>query len=152
VQERRTWGDSAQVNAKETLNGRWSVAAVAASEHSLPLFPQKETGELTPRFEKEGCFASETSHAGIIRIGFEGISQPHSVEHPCFNNEIETFRGGICKPGHIGKSLPIEQGRQRPIPFQVRRPPPLHQTPQEYSVKKKPTAPFNRPYICKENN
>jgi hypothetical protein len=28
----------------------------------------------------------ETSHAGIIRIGFEGISQPHFVEHPCFNN------------------------------------------------------------------
>jgi hypothetical protein len=32
----------------------------------------------------------ETSHAGIIRIGFEGISQPHLVEHPCFNNLIET--------------------------------------------------------------
>ena len=29
--------------------------------------------------------ASKTSHAGIIRIGFEGISQPHLVEHPCLN-------------------------------------------------------------------
>jgi hypothetical protein len=28
----------------------------------------------------------KTSHAGIIRIGFEGISQPHTrVEHPCFS-------------------------------------------------------------------
>jgi len=29
--------------------------------------------------------ALKSSHAGIIRIGFEGISQPHNVEHPCFN-------------------------------------------------------------------
>jgi hypothetical protein len=39
----------------------------------------------------EGWFASETSHAGIIRIGFEGISQPRLSEHPCFNNLIETL-------------------------------------------------------------
>jgi hypothetical protein len=40
----------------------------------------------------EGQAASKTSHAGIIRIGFEGISQPHFVEHPCFNSPIETPR------------------------------------------------------------
>ena len=34
---------------------------------------------------------AETSHAGIIRIGFEGISQPRTAEHPCFNNKIETL-------------------------------------------------------------
>ena len=39
----------------------------------------------------------KTSHAGIIRIGFEGISQPHFVEHPCFNNQIETL------PAQFGK-------------------------------------------------
>lgn len=33
----------------------------------------------------------KTSHAGIIRIGFEGISQPRNpAEHPCFNNSIQT--------------------------------------------------------------
>jgi hypothetical protein len=31
----------------------------------------------------------KTSHAGIIRIGFEGISQPHTrVEHPCFSFQL----------------------------------------------------------------
>ena len=39
----------------------------------------------------------ETSHAGIIRIGFEGISQPHFVEHPCFIHLIETLRVRFCK-------------------------------------------------------
>src|ERR1035437_81288 len=34
---------------------------------------------------------SKTSHAGIIRIGFEGISQPRLSEHPCFNYMIETL-------------------------------------------------------------
>jgi hypothetical protein len=29
------------------------------------------------RFEEKGRWASKASHAGIIRIGFEGISQPH---------------------------------------------------------------------------
>ncbi len=42
-------------------------------------------------------FVSETSHAGIIRIGFEGISQPHQVEHPCFNSEIGTLSALNCK-------------------------------------------------------
>jgi hypothetical protein len=50
-----------------------------------------ETRELTLIFEEEGRSASKASHAGIIRIGFEGISQPHFVEHPCFNNPIETL-------------------------------------------------------------
>jgi hypothetical protein len=38
-----------------------------------------ETKELAPqREEKKNAARSEkTSHAGIIRIGFEGISQPH---------------------------------------------------------------------------
>jgi hypothetical protein len=37
----------------------------------------------------------KASHAGIIRIGFEGISQPRNpAEHPCFNNTIETPRAG----------------------------------------------------------
>jgi hypothetical protein len=45
-----------------------------------------ETRELTLRFEEVGRSATKASHAGIIRIGFEGISQPHLVEHPCFNN------------------------------------------------------------------
>ena len=53
---------------------------------------------------KRACQAPETSHAGIIRIGFEGISQPHLVEHPCFNNMIETLPAAFGKclsfPGH----------------------------------------------------
>jgi hypothetical protein len=58
-----------------------------------PCFNLKETRALTPRIEWEEPFDFETSHAGIIRIGFEGISQPHFVEHPCFNNAIETLMG-----------------------------------------------------------
>ena len=50
-----------------------------------------ETRGLTLIIEEEGRSASKASHAGIIRIGFEGISQPHFVEHPCFNNPIETL-------------------------------------------------------------
>jgi len=61
------------------------------------LFQLKETRALTPRIEKEELFDFETSHAGIIRIGFEGISQPHFVEHPCFNNLIETPTGSVAQ-------------------------------------------------------
>jgi hypothetical protein len=40
----------------------------------------------------------KASHAGIIRIGFEGISQPrNAAEHPCFNKPIETLPRGNCK-------------------------------------------------------
>jgi hypothetical protein len=35
-----------------------------------PCFSLLETRELTLRFEEEGRQAQETSHAGIIRIGF----------------------------------------------------------------------------------
>jgi len=49
------------------------------------------------RLSNKVRFVSETSHAGIIRIGFEGISQPHQVEHPCFNSAIETLSAKICK-------------------------------------------------------
>src|SRR5258708_7944747 len=52
---------------------------------SSPCFRFHETRALKLRFEVEGHLASKASHAGIIRIGFEGISQPHPVEHPCFN-------------------------------------------------------------------
>jgi len=34
--------------------------------------------------KEEGRAASKTSHAGIIRIGFEGISQPHFCGAPLF--------------------------------------------------------------------
>jgi hypothetical protein len=37
--------------------------------HRFPLFQLCETGEIALEME-EGRFASETSHAGIIRIGF----------------------------------------------------------------------------------
>jgi hypothetical protein len=39
-----------------------------------------ETKELAPRREmkKNAARSEKTSHAGIIRIGFEGISQPHN--------------------------------------------------------------------------
>jgi len=40
------------------------------SHETKELAPQKEVKKNAARFEK-------TSHAGIIRIGFEGISQPH---------------------------------------------------------------------------
>jgi hypothetical protein len=62
-----------------------------------------ETRELTLRFEEEGRSASKASHAGIIRIGFEGISQPHSVEHPCFNNQIETPPAGGVQMNWSGR-------------------------------------------------
>jgi hypothetical protein len=48
---------------------------------------------------KKAVRLPKTSHAGIIRIGFEGISQPHFVEHPCFNILIESFLalfGNLC--------------------------------------------------------
>jgi hypothetical protein len=35
-----------------------------------PCFKPLETGELLLRFEEEGLEVRETSHAGIIRIGF----------------------------------------------------------------------------------
>jgi len=68
-----------------------------------PCFELHETKELTLRCEEEGRLAPETSHAGIIRIGFEGISQPHFVEHPCFNNLIETLTARFQQTGP-GKS------------------------------------------------
>jgi hypothetical protein len=47
----------------------------------------------------------KASHAGIIRIGFEGISQPrNAAEHPCFNDSIETLRTENCKWG-AGENL-----------------------------------------------
>jgi hypothetical protein len=78
------------LNAPEGLakdsDSMLAVKVAAASSIGPSCFQPNETRELTPRFEKEDRFASETSHAGIIRIGFEGISQPHLVEHPCFNH------------------------------------------------------------------
>jgi hypothetical protein len=64
-----------------------------------PCLELNETRELTLEIEEESRQAPETSHAGIIRIGFEGISQPHFVEHPCFNNQIETLLAQFCNPG-----------------------------------------------------
>jgi hypothetical protein len=54
------------------------------------------------QFEEVGRSASKASHAGIIRIGFEGISQPHFVEHPCFNILIQTLPGRFCNPWKPG--------------------------------------------------
>jgi hypothetical protein len=70
--------------------------AVARLSMESPCSAMAETRVFSGRCEKEGRKASKTSHAGIIRIGFEGISQPHIVEHPCFNNLIETFLARIC--------------------------------------------------------
>jgi hypothetical protein len=53
-----------------------------------------ETRRLALHGEEEGHSDRKTSHAGIIRIGFEGISQPHIVEHPCFVYTIETLLAG----------------------------------------------------------
>jgi len=61
------------------------IKAAANVNIDSPCFQLTETRLLTLPIEEEGHLASETSHAGIIRIGFEGISQPHIVEHPCFN-------------------------------------------------------------------
>ena len=39
---------------------------------------------------KNTRWASRSSHAGIIWIGFEGSSQPrNTAEHPCFNDSIQ---------------------------------------------------------------
>ena len=37
----------------------------------------RETKEPRLRCEENGRSATKASHAGIIRIGFEGVSQPH---------------------------------------------------------------------------
>ena len=51
-----------------------------------------------PRLRSRGKLPlglKKASHAGIIRIGFEGVfSAPQLVEHPCFNNTIETLQAG----------------------------------------------------------
>ena len=76
-----------------------AVTAAAASSMVSPCsLKLHETRELTLRFEEEGCLNWKASHAGIIRIGFEGISQPHFVEHPCFNILIESLPARFCKP------------------------------------------------------
>jgi len=53
----------------------------------------------------------KASHAGIIRIGFEGISQPRNpAEHPCFNDSIETLRAGRRQMGRAeGVMNPVRQ-------------------------------------------
>jgi hypothetical protein len=65
-------------------------------EHGLPLFSTDMKQERS-RCDSRKWAASETSHAGIVRIGFEGISQPHIVEHPCFNIPIESRSARFCK-------------------------------------------------------
>jgi len=62
---------------------RVGISAAARNMNS-PCFELIETRELTLRFEEEGPLASKASHAGIIRIGFEGISQPHPSGAPLF--------------------------------------------------------------------
>ena len=80
-----------------------------------PCFELHETKELTLRFEEEGRLAPETSHAGIIRIGFEGISQPHFVEHPCFNNLIETLTARFRQTG-LARRAPAHALKPRGSP------------------------------------
>ena len=82
--------------AVEDRDGMRLAMASAARCIGSSCFVLHETGELTLRCEEEGRSDKKTSHAGIIRIGFEGISQPHTVEHPCFSNSIETFPAGFC--------------------------------------------------------
>jgi hypothetical protein len=55
-----------------------------------PLITRECNGD-SMGWEKEGRSERKTSHAGIIRIGFEGISQPHvSRSTPVSINIIET--------------------------------------------------------------
>ena len=57
----------------------------------------------------------KASHAGIIRIGFEGISQPrNAAEHPCFNSSIETLRGGELQMRRVGRALVSDRVNSRP--------------------------------------
>ena len=65
------------------------VKAAACSDMNSPCFNFMK--QENSRVDWRRPFASETSHAGIIRIGFEGISQPRFAEHPCFNSSIEAL-------------------------------------------------------------
>jgi hypothetical protein len=55
------------------------LANAAAAGMESPCFKKiRETKEPKLRCEENGRSATKASHAGIIRIGFEGISQPHN--------------------------------------------------------------------------
>ncbi len=92
-----------RLNDVEFRDGMRAGTAAAELSMDSPCFELSETRARTLRIEEEGLSALETSHAGIIRIGFEGISQPHLVEHPCFNDLIETFSGRVGKWGGCGR-------------------------------------------------
>src|SRR5579863_3159156 len=66
-----------------------------------------------PLWDSRRPVHSETSHAGIIRIGFEGISQPRLSEHPCFNNKIETLSPTPCKSNRRAPALNCWSGPNR---------------------------------------
>jgi hypothetical protein len=49
---------------------------------------------------KNAARSEKTSHAGIIRIGFEGISQPHNARStPVSGLHSNTEQGGEANPG-----------------------------------------------------
>ena len=99
----------------------------SSAAYIMPLVSNHETRELTLRFEEVSRLAPKASNAGIIRIGFEGISQPHIVEHPCFNNLIETLPACFLQTGfrslkallHAADPL---RSRRRPALFSTAAP------------------------------
>src|SRR5581483_4045104 len=73
----------------------------AARIHSS-YFVLPETKELELEGRKFSCSASKTSHAGIIRIGFEGISQPRILRStPVSMLMIETLLHDFCKSASV---------------------------------------------------
>ena len=67
--------------------------------HGLLLLQKlRETKEPRLRCEGNGRSATKASHAGIIRIGFEGVSQPHnSWSTPVSITRLKHYFRRFCK-------------------------------------------------------
>jgi hypothetical protein len=70
---------------------------IAAASMVSPCFQLNETRELTLRIEEEGRWLRKLPTPALSGSGSRVSSQPHSVEHPCFNIQIETLPARICK-------------------------------------------------------
>ena len=62
-----------------------------------PCFQPTETRELTLGFEEGPTGFEKLPTPALSGSGSRVFSQPHFVEHPCFNNPIETLPALFCK-------------------------------------------------------
>jgi hypothetical protein len=95
-----------QVKSRAAVSGRRAETGVDVEDQqmaeacmgTLRFIDQLKQRSLRREVRKNAARSEKTSHAGIIRIGFEGISQPHNAwSTPVSITRLKHCTGGLGK-------------------------------------------------------